>query len=96
MLYKLLNKILGWDYIHWSNSADSGIARVQLDAQQNPYFWQYKASKVLRRIEDPKQVVWLTCMPEKYMTIFYLRQESKTRISNLVQYVNNSQNISIE
>ena len=27
-MYKIYKYLFGWDYIHWKNSADYGIARV--------------------------------------------------------------------
>lgn len=70
MLYKLLNKVFGWDYVAWANTADAGIARVHLDGEGKPYYWQYKLTKVIRQIPNDRhdQVVWLTCSPDKYIT----------------------------
>lgn len=67
MLYKTLNKIFGYDYIAWANSADQGIARVHLDALGNPYYWRYKITKLPDKITDAGQVMWLTCLPSKYL-----------------------------
>ncbi len=65
MIYQLLNRLFGWDYVYWSNSADEGIARVHL-INDGVFYWRYKNTKVLDEIIDIDQVVWLTCSPEKY------------------------------
>ena len=66
MIYKLLNKLFGWDYIQWSNSAASGVARVHVDGMRRVWYWRYKGTKVVDIIEDPAKVIWLTCSPNKY------------------------------
>jgi len=66
-MWKLLNFIFGWDYVHWKNSADQGIARVFRDASGRPVYWRYKITKVLDVIEEENQVTWLTCRPSKYL-----------------------------
>ena len=69
MIYKLLHKLFGWDYVQQSNSVDGGIARIHQDAQGRPYYWRYKSIKVIDRLDELDcitKVVWLTCQPEKY------------------------------
>lgn len=66
MMYKTLNKIFGWDYIHWRNCSDQGISRVFLDGMDRPVYFRYKCTKVLDRIHKPEDVTWLTCGPDKY------------------------------
>ena len=66
-MWKLLNKLFGWDYIQWRNTADSGVARVYKSPSGQAYYWRYKTTKVIDRINDPKQVVWLTCPSSKYL-----------------------------
>ena len=66
MIYKLLNKLFGWDYIQWENSADQGIARVHVDGLNRVFYWRYKSTKVVDIILDPAKVIWLTCSPNKY------------------------------
>lgn len=66
MIYKLLNKLFGWDYIQWENSADARIARVHVDGMGRVWYWQYKSIKAVKIIEDPAKVIWLTCSPNKY------------------------------
>lgn len=65
MLYKLLNRIFGWDYIAWGNCADQGIARVHVDYTGRVFYWRYKSIKVADDI-NPARVRWLTCSPRKY------------------------------
>lgn len=66
MIYQLLNKIFGWDYIQWRNPADQGVARVHLDGAGVAWYWRYKITRIADRIADADQVLWLTCSPEKY------------------------------
>ena len=66
MIYKLLNKLFGWDYIGWSNSVDDGVARVHVDGMRRVWYWRYKGTKVADIIVDPAKVIWLTCSPNKY------------------------------
>jgi hypothetical protein len=65
-MYKLLNLLFGWDYIHWSNSAASGIARVIALPSGEIAYWRYRNISVMDVIEKPTQVRWLTCPPTKY------------------------------
>ena len=67
MIYKLLNYLFGWDYIAWSNCADSGIARVHYGYDGTAWYWRYKTTKVIDKIHNPKHVTWLTCYPNKYI-----------------------------
>lgn len=64
MIYRLLNKLFGWDYIYWSNSCDSGTARVFKSPEGSAYYWRYRfaAHKILSR----DSVIWLTCHPAEY------------------------------
>ncbi len=66
-MYKLLNKLFGWDYIQWSNFADSGIARVQKDFNGKLYYFRYRSIKVIDVIHDKDNFIWLTCEPIKYI-----------------------------
>jgi hypothetical protein len=66
MMYKLLNKLFGWDYVQWKNTADQGIARAQVDGMRRIWYWRYKGTKVADIIHKPEQVIWLTCNPNKY------------------------------
>lgn len=66
MIYKLLNKLFGWDYVIWSYSGDHGIARVQVDGMRRVWRWHFKPTRWYEFIEDPTEVIWLTCSPNKY------------------------------
>lgn len=64
--YKLLNKLFGWDYIQWRNTADNGIARVHLGFNGEVYYWRYKLTEVADKILEKEQVIWLTCEPKTF------------------------------
>lgn len=66
-MWKLLNKIFGWDYIQWSNSCDQGVARVYADHNGRTYYWRYGNMRLADEIKVANQVFWLTCHPSKYM-----------------------------
>ena len=66
MIYNILHLLFGWDYIHWKNSADSGVARVRVDGIGRVWYWRYRSIKRADLIERPEQVLWLTCSPDKY------------------------------
>ena len=75
MMYKILNKLFGWNYVSWKNSCDSGIARVYVDGAGQVYYWRYKCTKVLDTIREPGQVKWLTCRPSIYFENFKLSHD---------------------
>ena len=86
MLYKILHKLFGWDYIYWDNIADTGIARIHVDAENKPFYWRYKSTKVLDNVDGTdSKIRWLTCPRSKYfpnkdvLWQFYL----KTNISRI-------------
>lgn len=73
MIYKLLNKLFGWDYIQTYYSINCRVARVQVDGLHRPWYLQVYESdgfgtkkKVAEWIEKPEHVIWLTCSPDKY------------------------------
>ena len=66
-MYQLLHWLFGWDYIQWRNSADRGIARVRLDGAGRVWYWRYRNLALADEIRDAKQVLWLTCSPDKYI-----------------------------
>lgn len=68
MIYKILNKLFGWDYIYWQNTCAQGIARVYKSPDGIVYYYRYKTTKLIDKITNQKQVIWLTCKPEKYIT----------------------------
>ena len=65
-MYKILNKIFGWDYILWHDSATQGVSRVYLDGMGRVWCWVYPSIDVAKIITKPKEVIWLTCSPDKY------------------------------
>jgi len=66
MIYKLISRIFGHDYIKWSNSCDRGTARVIIGKNGKIGYWRYKAISVFDVIHKPEQVKWITCKPSKY------------------------------
>ena len=68
-MYKILNSFFGWDYIYWDNNLDRGIARVHVAAEGNVYYFRYKNIKLIDQINNPKEVMWLTCLPSKYFKV---------------------------
>jgi hypothetical protein len=66
-MYKLWNKLFGWDYIQWSNTCDQGIARVFKERSGKVVYWRYRQTCVMDEIIRPSQVKWLTCRPQKYL-----------------------------
>ena len=85
MIYKLLNKLFGWDYIQWSNSAADGVARVHVDGMRRVWYWQYKSIKATNIIEDPAKVIWLTCSPNKYFPPSLPKQTNVDVLKSLKQ-----------
>lgn len=67
-MYKFLNKVFGWDYIYWENSAAQGIARVLKSPNGDIYYYRYKITNLIDIIRNPEQVLWLTCKPDKYFS----------------------------
>jgi len=67
-MYKILNKLFGWDYILWQNCASQGIARIHVSPEGKIWYWRYKNIKVADIILHPRDVkLWLTCHPDKYL-----------------------------
>jgi hypothetical protein len=75
MIYKLLNKLFGWDYIQLRYPPNEGVSRVQLDGMNRVWHWQIRVTilanisyddKVIHIIQRPEDVMWLTCSPDKY------------------------------
>ena len=68
--HKICNWLFGWDYVYWKNSADNGIARVRIDGEGNPFYVRYRITNVIDRLDKDypfREVIWLTCKPEKYL-----------------------------
>lgn len=69
-MWYILNKIFGWDYIVWENSADRGISRVSRSPDGNVFYWRYRITCTVDYIKTPKDVkLWLTCPPSKYLAV---------------------------
>jgi hypothetical protein len=66
-MWKLWNRLFGWDYVQWKNSADQGVARIYTDHYYRVFYWRYKGTSILDVITTAEQVVWLTCQPSKYI-----------------------------
>lgn len=80
MIYKILNKLFGWDFIYWefiftNNNSECGVSRINVDKTGVVYFKRYLLSSIrdiIRRENDiPKNVqaetyLWLTCPKSKY------------------------------
>ena len=66
MMYPVLHRLFGWDYIQWHNFADRGIARVRVDGMGRVWYWRYRSIKLADIIRKPDEVLWLTCSPVKY------------------------------
>jgi hypothetical protein len=67
-MWKIWNKLFGWDYISWKNSAAQGIARVNKGHNGECWYFRYKTTRRIDKVESADQVVWLTCKPEKYLS----------------------------
>lgn len=66
-LYKLLNRLFGWDYIQWANTCAGGVARVHHAGGGKVFYWRYKSTGSADIIRKADQVIWLTCEPSKYI-----------------------------
>ena len=67
-MYKIFNYLFGWDYVYWTNTADRGIARVFITGDGSVCYYRYSVSGLIDVIQEPKQVVWLTCNSTKYFS----------------------------
>lgn len=64
-MWRILNKLFGWDYVMGDRDHDVGSRRVRVDALGNPFY--IRRFNLGRRISSPDQVIWLTCHPSKYL-----------------------------
>ncbi len=67
-MWKIFNKLFGWDYINVKSSYLSipdRIVRVHVDGEGHPYYWLYSSAE--RIYEGKDNIVWLTCHPGKYL-----------------------------
>ena len=65
-MYRILNKLFGWDYVYWTNSWDHGIARIHTTPDGMTWYWRYKITSLIDVIVQPSDVMWLTCKASKY------------------------------
>ena len=64
-MYKILNKLFGWDYIYWADTCASGISKVIVLPDKSVHFKYYER---IVSVTDPGLIVkWLTCKPDKYI-----------------------------
>ena len=66
-MWRLLHYLFGWDYIAWKEIGSEGISRVHHGHNGKPWYFRFTTLDVVDEIEDPNQVVWLTCSSDKYM-----------------------------
>lgn len=62
-MYRVLNLILGWDYISHKGLRNSYVRRVFTTECGNVCYW-YRDRLI--DIKSRKNVKWLTCKPEKF------------------------------
>lgn len=65
-MWRLWNKLFGWDYILWTNTATSDISRVHITPDSKVFYYLYSGFKYNEVIRNKSQVIWLTCLPSKY------------------------------
>ena len=67
-MWRLWNKLFGWDYVVWSykhSDLPGDVSRIIVDQTGTPYIHEY--SEVYRALSDASKIIWLTCKPEKYL-----------------------------
>lgn len=67
-MWRLWNKLFGWDYIAWQNTCDGRIAKVRRG--DDIYFIQYESTGVVISLTNPPdhyKITWLTCLKSKYI-----------------------------
>ena len=66
-MYKILNKLFGWDYVYWNNTVDQGIARVYITLDAQVYYFRYRSTSLIDVVNPNNyNVVFLTCSRKKY------------------------------
>jgi len=68
-MWRLWNKLFGWDYVAWNNCVANGIAKIFLDGDGNVCFYRYKSTNVIDKVHDyhMTNVIFLTCPRSKYI-----------------------------
>lgn len=69
MMYKILNKLLGWDYILWADCNRQGTSRIHSDYAGTVWYYVSKRKNIVNAIKDPRGLIWLTCQPSKYLKL---------------------------
>ena len=68
IMYRLLNKLFGWDYVYEAAYHSRGIYRVFVFPDGTVGYWAYQTmTHRLVIIRKPDDVTWLTCKPSKYL-----------------------------
>lgn len=62
-MYKILNKLFGWDYVYFEYGGDGTIRRVRILHNGQVGYWCYGRFYEINRADE---VLWLTCHPSKY------------------------------
>lgn len=67
-MYRIWNLLFGWDYVHWRNTADTGIARIHRTPDSVVWYYRYKSTSCIDVITPANwdSVVFLTCNRSKY------------------------------
>lgn len=65
-MYKIWNKLFGWEYIQWENTAASGISRLRILPDGTVVYRRYSTIQKFTVLSKNDNVLWLTCLKEKY------------------------------
>ena len=64
-MYRILNKLFGWDYIYWKSEDYDGISKIVILPDKTIHFW---ARGYLINIDNKLvNIKFLTCTPDKYI-----------------------------
>jgi hypothetical protein len=63
-MYKLKNFLFGYDYVYCKSTLN--ISKVRTLPDGTVYFYDYPFIKSIQVIDNPNNVLWLTCLPSKY------------------------------
>ena len=62
--WRLKNYLFGWDYVSYQFGSSSYQSRVRKIPNGDVY---YKHANIKTIINPNTKLIWLTCLPEKYM-----------------------------
>jgi hypothetical protein len=67
-MYKILNKLFGWDYVFYSyyGYINRGIARIHTYPDGSVCFFD-SFGRMIKLPSDSYSIQFLTCKPEKYI-----------------------------